>query len=383
MPVLVDRGSDPRIAQAAAGCIEIGLLNNMPDAALEATERQFIALIEAAAHDLRVRLRFFSMADVPRSERGQRHLSNAYRDIDTVWQGHLDALIVTGTEPRAPSLPDEPYWPALAELIDWAEHNTISTIWSCLAAHAAVLHLDGIARRPLADKCFGVFACARALDHPLMHGLAPRVAVPHSRWNELREDELVAHGYDVLRRSPQAGVDTFIRQGASLFVFFQGHPEYDATSLLGEYRRDFGRFLRRERETCPALPHGYFDDATADLLARLRARALADRREDLLAEFPVAMAERGLRAGWRPAAERLYRNWLVHLSARKAERVAAADVAARVIPARASHVSALAANAPAHVLAPFVERRRRNDPTGFFTGARDRRVSAQAVRPGA
>ena len=33
MPLLVDRGSDPRIATAAAGCVEIGLLNNMPDAA--------------------------------------------------------------------------------------------------------------------------------------------------------------------------------------------------------------------------------------------------------------------------------------------------------------------------------------------------------------
>src|SRR3981081_1864988 len=233
MPALVD--NRPNTPPGHAGCLEVGLVNSMPDAALEATERQFIELIDSAAGDIPVRLRFFSLPDVPRTTRGQQHVSKSYLGIGDLWDGRLDALIVTGTEPRAAALSEEPYWPALAELIDWAEHNTISTIWSCLAAHAAVLHLDGIARRPPADKCFGVFDCDRVLDQPLMQGLGPQLAVPHSRWNELREDDLVARGYEVLTRSSRAGVDTFIRQGASLFVFFQGHPEYDATSLLGEY----------------------------------------------------------------------------------------------------------------------------------------------------
>jgi len=34
---------------AKAECIDIGLVNNMPDAALEKTERQFIGLLNAAA----------------------------------------------------------------------------------------------------------------------------------------------------------------------------------------------------------------------------------------------------------------------------------------------------------------------------------------------
>ena len=369
MPVLVDRGSDPRIANAAGDCIEIGLVNNMPDAALEATERQFVSLIEAGAQDLRVRLRLFSLPGVPRGERGQRHLAASYRGLDELRGSRLDALIVTGTEPRAASLPDEPYWRPLAELIDWAERHTISTVWSCLAAHAAVLHLDGLARRPLAEKCFGVFDCTAAVDHPLIAG-ARRLAVPHSRWNELREDELAARGYDVLTRSAQAGVDAFARQGRSLFVFFQGHPEYDAASLLGEYRRDFGRYLRRERDTCPALPHGYFDAVTAAELGLLRARALVDRREDLLAAFPLAAAERGLRAGWRAPAERLYRNWLIQVATRKARRLESPAVA--VLPSPRPAAARLAARTP------FVERRRRNDPSGFYAGKRDRRVSAQS-----
>ena len=104
MPLLVDRGSDPRIAKAAAGCVEIGLVNNMPDTALEATERQFVTLLEAASVDVRVRLRFFSLPGVPRGECGQRHVARFYRGLRELPGSGLDALIVTGTEPRAASL---------------------------------------------------------------------------------------------------------------------------------------------------------------------------------------------------------------------------------------------------------------------------------------
>ena len=124
----------------------------------------------------------------------------------------------------------------------------------------------------------------------------------------------------MLTRSDEAGVDMFVKQRNSLFVFFQGHPEYDATTLLLEYRRDIGRFLRGERETYPPMPHGYFDEATTQALTALRERALVDRREELLTEFPVALATEGVTNTWRPAAERLYHNWLAYLRTQKTER---------------------------------------------------------------
>jgi homoserine O-succinyltransferase len=380
MPVLVDNGPNPPAGHA--GCLEVGLVNSMPDAALEATERQFIELIDAAAGDIPVRLRFFSLPDVPRTTRGQQHVSKSYLGIGDLWDGRLDALIVTGTEPRAAALSEEPYWPALAELIDWAEHNTISTIWSCLAAHAAVLQLDGVARHALDDKCFGIFDCAKVGDHPLMKDVPSSMPVPHSRWNGLRESELASRGYDILTRSARAGVDSFAKQGRSLFVFFQGHPEYDAASLLGEYRRDVGRFLRGERETFPAMPKNYFDAATAGLLAAFRARARMDRREELLADFSLAATERSLTNVWRPSAARIYRNWLAHLSAQKAARTTLDAFAGA---ARASLASVWPGAAAASVQAagdrirraPFIERRRTNDSSGLYSGARDRRISAQ------
>ncbi len=71
---------------------------------------------------------------------------------------------------------------------------------------------------------------------------------------------------------PTAGVDAFAKQDGSFFLFFQGHPEYDADTLFREYRRDVARFLGGEREAYPALPQNYFDDVATAL-----AEAFADR----------------------------------------------------------------------------------------------------------
>jgi homoserine O-succinyltransferase len=144
-----------------------------------------------------------------------------------------------------------------------------------------------------------------------------RLQMPHSRWNEIPEEALLACGYRVLTRSEDAGVDAFVKQRKSLFVFFQGHPEYEAVTLLLEYRRDIGRFLRGERDTYPPMPHGYFDQETVDALVALRERALVDRREELLAEFPTAMAAGKVTNTWRSTAESLYRNWLLYIHAQK------------------------------------------------------------------
>ena len=320
MAVCLER--DPSGHGSDANCLEIGLVNNMPDAALEATERQFRALLDAAADGIVVRLTLYGLPDVPRAEWGRRHVSSFYAGIGDLWDRHHDGLIVTGTEPRSPDLRDEPYWGSLTRVLDWAEDHTHSAVWSCLAAHAALLHIDGIGRRALSDKRFGVFECARVSGHPLTAGVPSRPRMPHSRWNEIPEDALTSCGYRVLTRSKDAGVDAFIKQRrSSLFVFFQGHPEYEANTLLLEYRRDIKRFLRGERETYPPMPRGYFDDETVGALTALRARALSERREELLEEFPTALLAGKVTNTWRPAAARVYRNWLLYLCAQKDRRL--------------------------------------------------------------
>jgi homoserine O-succinyltransferase len=324
MPLVLDTArSGPAVALDSGHGITIGLVNNMPDTAWEATERQFITLVREAAGRANVRLKLFSLTDLPRADHVRHELAERYHDLSELWDTRLDGLIVTGTEPRAANLKDEPYWASLAKLVDWARQHTASTIWSCLAAHAAVLHADGIERRPLADKQFGVFDYDVLATHPMMKAAGPQIRVPHSRWNDLPETALASCGYRILTRSAVAGVDMFAapeRGFYSSFLFFQGHPEYEAGTLLREYRRDIGCYLRGEREHYPGMPQGYFNDQATDLVNAFRLRAVGARRDDLIADFPMRALEAGLEVSWRRSAIGVYERWLDLLKERKAER---------------------------------------------------------------
>jgi homoserine O-succinyltransferase len=292
----------------------------MPDSALEDTEIQFFELLEAAAGDVPVRLKLHSLSGVPRGERGQQHLGGFYFGTNDLLNDRFDGAIMTGTEPRQPDLRKEPYWSALGKVLDWAESNTASTILSCLAAHAGVLHSDGIQRHPLGDKQFGVFDFAKASKHQLTAGTGERVRFPHSRWNEVRAEALTASGYQVLTQSAEGGVDCFVKmRKQSLFVHFQGHPEYGAQTLLKEYRRDIKRFLRKERETYPSMPKGYFDVAATKLVNDFRSAVSSDRRAEQMESFPEAALVSGLQNSWRPSAEAIYKNWLQYVVSKRAD----------------------------------------------------------------
>src|ERR1700688_925404 len=198
--------------------LTIGLINNMPDAALQATERQFMRLLRQAAGDIRIDFHCFSPPSVRRSQTAQWRVEKQYTDIADLGRLHIDGLIVTGAEPNAAALAQEPFWQDLTDIVDWARTNPRSTIWSCLAAHAAVLHLDGIERQRLDAKCSGIYDCFGVADHWLTDGLPSPFKVSHSRLNELRADDLAQRGYQLLTLSPEGGVDMFARQLRSQFI---------------------------------------------------------------------------------------------------------------------------------------------------------------------
>jgi len=334
MPLMIEGGRvPPRWARDGAcrtrpACappkeqLNIAFINNMPDAALEDTELQFFDLLDDSSGDLPICLKLYSLTGIPRTDRGQRHLASYYYPLDELWQSRIDGMIITGTEPRQSNLKDEPYWQVLVDVFDWAERNTISTVLSCLAAHASVLHSDGIGRHPLPDKQFGVFTFAKSASHELISGTEEQIRFSHSRWNEVLAASLTDAGYVVLTQSIDGGVDTFVKKKKqSLFVHFQGHPEYGAETLLKEYRRDIRRFLRKERETYPSIPKSYFDAAGERLMVNFREVVLAgrDRREELMERFPDTAVAGTLRKTWRSTANTIYGNWLQYIVSRKAE----------------------------------------------------------------
>jgi homoserine O-succinyltransferase/O-acetyltransferase len=278
--------------QESSKYIKIGPINNMSDEALKATERQFISLLEWASNNMPIHLSFYTLPGVPRSNFTTDHINRRYSNIEELWDGHLDGLVVTGREPKAANLADEPYWDSFTRMLAWAQENCHAAVFSCLAAHAAILHMDGIRRVQRDDKVFGIFECARVSDHWLTAGTVSHLRLPHSRWNCVPEEQLRDCRYRVLTRSAEAGVDTFIKQQKSLFIFFQGHPEYESDTLLREYQRDVGRYIKGQVPKYPSIPRSYFDETTVVELVALQEKAIARRCEELLPELTVILANK-------------------------------------------------------------------------------------------
>jgi homoserine O-succinyltransferase len=301
----------------SANSIVIGLINNMPDSALEGTETQFNALLRVASGPLRVRLRYSSLPEVARGPAARARIEERYWALPDLLQRPLDALIVTGTEPRAGSLRAEPYWNRLVEILEFADAHTVSSIWSCLAAHAAVLHFDGIERRRRPQKLCGVYDHTILGGHPLTAGLVAPLRTPQSRWNELPLDTLVDAGYTIISQSPETGADSFVKAGRSLRVFFQGHPEYEDRTLLKEYQRDVGRFVSGQQNHYPTLPVGYFGVEARALLSEYEQQVVAGRRAEPLTAFPFTTVAASLVNSWSVPAARMYANWLNFVVSRK------------------------------------------------------------------
>jgi homoserine O-succinyltransferase/O-acetyltransferase len=351
MPLFVDKNNIPvgkaperggvsaKLAENSRlhrGHISIALINNMPDAALEDTEKQFVGLLSEAAGDLWIRLGFYFLPTVPRSTRAKHKLESRYRAWHCLRDERVDAVIITGTEPHTKDLRDEPYWHELSALFEWAEANTHSSVLSCLAAHAAALHGDGIVRRTRKEKQFGIFQETLVCEHALTKGIQEPLHIPHSRCNGLSEADLSTCNYQVLTRSAEAGAGMFVKmRRQSLFVHFQGHPEYGPQILLKEYRRDVGRYLRGEREAYPSMPCGYFDRTSEKRLADFKLHSTSKATGDALSTFPEAELANALTSSWRPAAVRIYSNWLEYLAMRKAAKTTSA-AALSDTPAEAS-----------------------------------------------
>lgn len=313
---------EPRTRKAAgSNVLHIGLVNNMADTAMGPTEHQFLTLLEAAAGDMLVKFSLYALPEVQRKPSGQRRVGSFYFVTDDLRElpaeQRPDGLIVTGREPRTLDLREEAYWSSFQGLLEWTQEHACSTVWSCLAAHAAVLALDGIERVRSPQKHFGIFSCEQAKTHALLAGAPAKLRVPHSRWNGVSADQLAASGYQVLTRTTDGGVDTFIKRDAALLLFFQGHPEYDSEVLMGEYRRDVGRYLRGESETYPLLPRDYFAAETERSLREIEARARGSRQEHFLDEVSAALDGVRIRNTWRNTATLVYRNWLEQLRRKK------------------------------------------------------------------
>jgi homoserine O-succinyltransferase len=131
-----------------------------------------------------------------------------------------------------------------------------------------------------------------------------------------RSDVLTAKGFHVGAWSEVAGVDSWWREEPSLFVFLQGHPEYDVDTLVKEYRRDVLRFVAGERADYPDAPANIFSASTTAAIEQLRAHILAGKTPHAERALSATLSQETLRKSWEADTARLYRDWMRTLSER-------------------------------------------------------------------
>lgn len=285
--------------------LHIGFLNMMPDAALQATERQFIRLVGSCNRIAQFYVYPFSLPALDRSEATQRFIEQHYSRFDELMDKGLDALIITGANVANPRLQEEAFWGPLMEVVHWAEDNVASVLCSCLATHALLKHGHEIERRPLPAKRWGVFShTLRDSAHPLVRDINTRFDVPHSRYNDISREQFEAAGLRVLAESEAGGVHLAVSPDLARVVYFQGHPEYDRNSLLKEYQREVRRYLAGERTEVPPVPEHYFPEAARVLIER------AWRRPETVDSVLRNDVEPLLENTWGDTAKAVFNNWL-------------------------------------------------------------------------
>jgi len=300
--------SEERASHQAIRALHIGLLNMMPDSALEATERQFFRLIGRSNQVLQIYIHPFSIPSIKRGKKASDHIEKHYKTFAEIKDHGLDALIISGANVSHPDLEKAPFYKELHQVVDWSYENVTSTLCSCLATHAVLEFMYSQKRTPNGKKHWGVFP-HKVIDrsHPLVKGVNTRFDIPHSRFNGISEAQFKNAGAKVLATS-SVGVHLAVSQDQFRLVFFQGHPEYDSISLLKEFKREVSLYLDGTRPDYPPFPSNYLSLQNCAILDEYRSRL--ENNSAAIADFPEKLIMKTIDNTWHDSASAVINNWI-------------------------------------------------------------------------
>ena len=199
------------------------------------------------------------------------HLARFYNTFSEIRDEYFDGMIITGAPVELMDFEEVAYWRELCAIMDWADTHVWSTLYICWAAQAGMYYHFGIPKYQLSEKVFGVFEHSLALEEPvrLFRGFDDRFYVPHSRYTEVREADILAEpGLELLSTSPDSGVFA-ARDQSGRRIYVTGHLEYDPMTLRQEYERDVAKGLDIQ------IPINYYpdDDPSRTPIVRWRSAA--------------------------------------------------------------------------------------------------------------
>lgn len=236
--------------------LKILILNLMPTK-LE-TETQLLRLLSNSP--LQVDVEFLQVATHEAKNVSKSHMEKFYETYDDVKDRKYDGMIITGAPVEQMEFEEVDYWNELCKIMEWSKTNVYSTFHICWGAQAGLYYHYGIKKYPTKKKIFGIFP-HKSLDetHPLMRGLDDIYYVPHSRYTEIKAQDIAqVKDLQILSYSELAGIHIVADMECRKF-FVTGHSEYDRDTLAREYFRD------KEKGLDIDIPYNYFpnDDVNA------------------------------------------------------------------------------------------------------------------------
>ena len=233
--------------------LKIVILNLMPTK--EETETQLLRLLGNSP--LQVDVTLLQAATHISKNTSAKYLEEFYHTFDEIQDEKYDGMIITGAPVEALRFEDVDYWEELRMIMDWTLSHVYSTLHICWGAQAGLYYHHHIPKYPLPEKLSGIFR-HRVLEptHPLMRGFDEIFYMPHSRYTEVRQEDIEkVPGLSVLALSETAGAAIVsTSDGRQLFVTGIPWP----TNTAGICRREsilrFRSIISRTIIRKPSLP---------------------------------------------------------------------------------------------------------------------------------
>lgn len=247
--------------------LSILILNLMPFK--EDTETQLLRALSNTP--LQVDCTFMHMSTHVSKNTSQSHLNKFYVVFDDIRRKKFDGMIITGAPLEHLHFEDVNYWPELVKVMEWSKTHVTSTLHLCWGCQAGLYYHYGVPKYERQDKLSGIYK-HKVLNKrlPLVRSFDDTILAPHSRYTEVRREDIEAvPKLELLVESQEAGVFLVMNEDGSQ-IFVQGHPEYDRMTLANEYKRDVAKGLDA------AIPVNYFEDDDPSTVPELSWRCYAN-----------------------------------------------------------------------------------------------------------
>lgn len=167
--------------------LRIAILNLMP--LKEDTEVHLLRCLSNTP--LQVEITFLTTASYVGTNTSKNHLDQFYLTYNDIKDNFYDGLIITGAPVENKDWEDVIYWNEITQIMEWSKTHVTSTLHICWGAQAGIYYHYGIDKYELDSKISGIFTHrVHNRKVPLLRGFDDIFLAPHSRYTEIRKEDV-------------------------------------------------------------------------------------------------------------------------------------------------------------------------------------------------